>query len=174
MKLSIWVLLFAMIVPSVHAKGNYMSQTGFITATFGVTPPAPKVIWLKGDLKKEIKAILGAPYPKIRLKYWQTADTTAWILDVVGKEKPITAGFVVKGDQIISTTVLAFRESRGWEVKREAFTRQFNGIKLTPSLKLTHHIDGITGATLSVNAMTQMARIALKLNQEVSRNRGPR
>ncbi|RKZ69477.1 MAG: FMN-binding protein, partial [Gammaproteobacteria bacterium] len=33
--------------------------------------------------------------------------------------------------------------------------------------QLDRHIDGISGATLSVKAMTKMARLALLLNHEV-------
>ncbi|MEO1898962.1 MAG: FMN-binding protein, partial [Methylococcales bacterium] len=57
--------------------------------------------------------------------------------------------------------VLAFRESRGWEVKHDFFTDQFKQNTLDSHLKLTQAIDGISGATLSVRALTKTARLAL-------------
>ncbi len=49
--------------------------------------------------------------------------------------------------------VLVFRESRGWEVKYPFFTDQFNQVQLNNEKELNKHIDGISGATLSVNAL---------------------
>jgi hypothetical protein len=59
-----------------------------------------------------------------------------------------------------------FRESRGWEVKYPFFTDQFARIGLTGEGELDRQIDGITGATLSVQAMKRMARVALRLHDE--------
>ena len=41
----------------------------------------------------------------------------AWILEEIGKSKPITMGFVVNAGAIEITRVLVFRESRGWEIQ---------------------------------------------------------
>lgn len=152
---------------SIQAKGQYLSEQAFLSQVFGTTAPSSKSLWLKGQLKQDVKQLLGHNYGKIRIKYWQSAKTTAWVLDQIGKERPITAGFAVKDQQIQHTSVLAFRESRGWEVRRKAFTQQFEFAALTQDNRLSKHIDGITGATLSVNAMNRMAKLALRLHQEV-------
>jgi hypothetical protein len=103
----------------------------------------------------------------LRLKYWEKAGRTAWILEEIGKERPITAGIVVNDSKIESINVLVFRESRGWEVRYPFFTDQFSDATLKEDKQLDRHIDGISGATLSVNAMKKMARLALLLHQEV-------
>ena len=102
----------------------------------------------------------------LRLKYWKKGDRTASILEEIGKERLITAGFVINNNKIESINVLAFRESRGWEVRYPFFTDQFSNASLGEDNLLDRHIDGISGATLSVRAMKKMARLALMLHQE--------
>ncbi|GGA64883.1 hypothetical protein GCM10011369_02850 [Neiella marina] len=161
------LLMLLLASPLALAKGEYMSQSAFLTQAFGESIPARQTLWLRGDLKKDVTALLGHRYGKIRLHYWQQGTTTSWILEQIGKERPITAGFVVDQQRIVQAHVLVFRESRGWEIKRSAFTQQFEFTELTDDNRLSKHIDGITGATLSVNAMNRMAKLALRLDQEV-------
>ena len=97
-------------------------------------------------------------------------NRTVWILERIGKELPITAGFVITDNKIESFKVLVFRESRGWEIRNDFFTRQFDGGQLIEKNKLNHRIDNITGATLSVNAMKKLSRMALYLHQHVISN----
>ena len=82
-------------------------------------------------------------------------------------DEPITIGFEIGDNGIVASRVLAFRESRGWEIRFEAFTAQFEGASLEPSRELDRSIDNITGATLSVNAYKRLARFALWLHQHV-------
>lgn len=76
---------------------------------------------------------------------------------------------MINDNKIESIKVLAFRESRGWEVRHPFFTDQFSDAALKENKQLDKHIDGISGATLSVKAMTKMARLALFLHQEIER-----
>ena len=78
---------------------------------------------------------------------------------------------VVNEGVIEDIRVLVFRESRGWEVRYPFFTDQFKTRRLTDDGKLDGHVDGITGATLSVRAMTKMARAALLLDQHARETR---
>ncbi|HID81238.1 MAG TPA: FMN-binding protein [Thiotrichales bacterium] len=151
------------------SKGVYKTNEQFLQEIFheGIIPET-QVIWLSGDLKDEIKNILGHPYDKLRVKYWQKKNRTAWVLEEIGKEKPITVGFVVNDNELENVEVLAFRESRGWEIKHPFFTRQFKGVALKNKSGLNKNIDGITGATLSVSAMTRLSQMALYLHQHVT------
>ena len=103
----------------------------------------------------------------ILVKYWQQGTKNAWILHEVGKEKLITVGVVIENSSIKRLKVLALRESRGWEVKHEFFTRQFSGLTINPQYALDQHVDGISGATLSVRALKKIARISLYLEQQL-------
>lgn len=64
--------------------------------------------------------------------------------------------------------MLIYRESGGWEVRYPVFTDQFRQASLTENGKLDVTIDGMFGATLSVNALTRLARVALYLDSQVS------
>ncbi len=163
-------LLLAMLfgLPGAIALARGINQTpdAFIQETF-LEPPKPKVIWLTDDLKKEIEKILQHPYAKLRVKYWQQDSKSAWVLDEIGKEKPITVGVIINDGKIANLRVLAFRESRGWEVEQPFFTRQFRQSSLRKDNRLNRNIDGITGATLSVRALKKLARMALLLDQKI-------
>ena len=148
------------------AEGAYQTTEAFLDEIFSGEPPSPDVVWLRGEVKETTAEILGHAYPGIRVRYWGKADRTAWVLEEVGKTQPITVGLVVNENALESIRVLAFRESRGWEVRYAFFTDQFPGIKLTDQYKLDRHIDGISGATLSVRALKKLSRLALYLHQQ--------
>ncbi len=160
--------LLILIAPLVPAKGVYQSPEDFINLTFHGNPPDSGRVIVKGDLSNGIKTILGERYRKIRIPYWRDGDRTVWILERIGKELPITAGFVVSNNQIENFKVLIFRESRGWEIRNDFFTRQFDGAHLGDKGELNQSIDNITGATLSVNAMKKLSKMALYLHQHVT------
>lgn len=148
---------------SVSARGVYQTNEDFLTETFDGDVPKSKVIWVKGELRKTIADILGHKYSGLRIRYWDNGERSAWILNEIGKEQPITFGIVISEGKIDHVKVLAFRESRGWEIKHPAFTQQFENAKLVGQ-QLDRHIDGVSGATLSVWAMTAVTRLALYLD----------
>jgi len=138
----------------------YQEPDAFVAEVFG-SKPAPKVLWLTKDLQAQAAAILGHPPAQLRQRYWSDAHRSVWILEEIGKEEFITAGFVVVDGRIDHVRVLIYRESRGQEVRFPSFLKQFKEAKLAPGDRLDREIDGITGATLSVAAMERMARLAL-------------
>ena len=92
-------------------------------------------------------------------------NKTAWVINEIGKEQPITIGVVVDGGKVDFVDILTYRESRGYEVRHDFFTRQFKGAALKGD-KLTNRIDGISGATLSVWAVTNVSEWALYLHAQ--------
>ena len=128
------------------------------------TPPAMHQLWLTPAVKSRLQAILGHPYPGLRVRYWESGGKTAWVLDETGKEQPITAGIVIKQGKVESLEILAYRESRGSEVQQSFFTHQFEQAALDRRDALDKKVDGISGATLSVSAVSRMARAALALD----------
>lgn len=166
-------LIFALLTwlcaySTVSARGVYLEPVTFINNVFSGQPPSPNKLTIKGELAQDIKSILEHRYKKIRLSYWQQQQRTVWILEEIGKERPITAGFVVENNKIQDFKVLVFRESRGWEIRNEFFTRQFSGATLVSNTRLDRRIDNITGATMSVNAMKKLSRMALYLHNHVT------
>jgi FMN-binding protein len=155
------VLLAAALVPLVAAWAEVIQDPdAFVAEVFGARP-APKVLWLTPDIQAEAKAILGHAPAQLRQRYWADAHRSVWILEEIGKEEPITAGFVVADGRVDHVRVLVYRESRGGEVRHPAFAKQFKDAKLAKGDRLDREIDGIVGATLSVGAMERMARLAL-------------
>jgi len=165
---SIWAQTLTFVVLlvlafSVSARGVYQTDEAFLAETFDGNVPKSKVIWVKGDLRETISDILGHPYSGLRIRYWQHDGRSAWILNEIGKEQPITFGIVIEASKISHVKVLAFRESRGGEIRHPAFTQQFKEASLVGQ-ELDRHIDGVSGATLSVWAMTAVTRLALYLD----------
>ena len=147
--------------------GRYLEVEDYLASSFPTGAPEVNTLWVAGDLRKEVEQTLGHRFAKLRTRYWYDGETSAWILDEIGKELPITIGVTVRNDAIVSVQVLEFRESRGWEVRYPFFTDQFHEARLAGTDQLDRNIDGITGATLSVGAVTRMARVALILHENI-------
>ncbi len=161
-------LLFVIFLFSFAAfSEQYQTQDDFLKEIFAGNPPKPKILWVNKNLKKQVEKILQHKPGFLRTRYWQKDALTVWILDEIGKTQPITIGVVIDKNKITRIKVLAFRESRGWEVKHDFFTDQFKSAELTSDLKLDKPIDGISGATLSVYALNKIARLALFFNQHI-------
>lgn len=153
------------------AKGVYLTSEAFLQQSFGSSSPASRTLWLDDADKQQAKAIFQRDYVGFRVRYWQEGQKTAWLLDEIGKTRPITFGVVISGDKIENVSVLEFRESRGSEIREPFFTGQFVGVKLRgEGADLSDSVDGITGATLSVRAATRVARFALYLSTQVTSN----
>lgn len=161
--------------PQIHAAALSQESAAFLASQLPDNPNK-QYQWLTGEIKKQVIRILDHPYPTLRVPYWQSGRDddrkTVWILEEIGKHKPITVGIVIQNQQIKSLRILKFRESRGWEVELPSFTRQFDGIAFkTPTdlnnTELTGYIDGISGATLSVRAVTKLSKLALLLQLHI-------
>lgn len=168
-KLALLCLIFLLTTTTSHARGVYQTNDAFLAEVFNGTLPQSDVVWMRGDVRQTVADILGHPYAGLRIRYWREGQRSAWILEEIGKEEPITFGVVIDGDRVEQVKVLAYRESRGGEVKYPAFTQQFQNVGLVDN-RLDKHIDGITGATLSVRAMTNVVRLALYLDSFISQS----
>ena len=113
-------------------------------ATLNITP----------QMNARIKGIMGHSIGR-SVRYRKSGGSTIWVLNRIGKVKPITAQFTVSGGRISSARVLAYRESHGHEVKRSSFLGR---------LRSSCNAPNISGATLSVNSMRRMCRLAKYLH----------
>lgn len=155
------LLLASTLATSAQAIEQYLKPEHFLAEVFTENVPKSEVLWVTKDIAKQAEKILGHASNQLRQRYWKGAGKSAWILDEIGKEEPITAGFVVSDGKILQVRILTYRESRGGEVRYPAFLKQYQGVELLVDHYLNRNIDGISGATLSVNAMNRMARLAL-------------
>ena len=143
---------------SAGEAGRYVETDDYLRSVFATEVPTAKTLWVAGDLRADVDRLLGHRFAALRVRYWFDGAMSAWILDEIGKEQPITIGVSVSDGAISSVQVLEFRESRGWEVRYPFFTDQFVDARLGPDKRLDRRIDGITGATMSVSAVTRESR----------------
>ncbi len=153
-------------VAAVHAPAA--APPPFVSAAFE-DPPEPSVLEIRGPLATNVASILGHVYPHPRVDYWLAGGKTVWILEGRGRSGRFTAGFVLDGGRIAASDVLVYAGDRGREIRSRSFLRQFNGVALRENRELDRKIDGITGATISVDAMENLVRLALCLDYHVRR-----
>jgi hypothetical protein len=135
----------------------------FVAAAFNAPPP-PRTLSLTGETAQAAARLLGHPVHQPTVTFWREDGVTVWILTARGKAHPMTAGFVVAQGRLMNSALLESRDQRVKAVRTEAFLNQFKGATLDRDRKLDRSIDGITGASISVNAMKNMARLALYLD----------
>ena len=152
-----------------NEAGRYLSVSEFLDGVYPEGAPAVQTLWVHGNLRDSVESTLGHKFGSLRVRYWYDGETSAWILDEIGKELPITIGVAVDQEKIQDVRILEFRESRGWEVRYPFFTDQFRQAKLRNDGRLDRKIDNITGATLSVKAVTRIARVALLFHDHVAK-----
>ncbi len=166
------LIFFSIISLTSQARGVYQQPDAFLAEIFNNKIPKAQFIWFTGEVGKTIKSILSHKPSSLRTRYWLQEKRSVWILEEIGKEKPITVGFIINNGEIERVKVLIFRESRGWEIKRDGFTKQFQALTLEKENQLSRSIDSISGATLSVNAVTKLSRVALYLDSQVMKKNG--
>lgn len=78
----------------------------------------------------------------------------AVVAEEVGKYRPITFLVGTGPDRsVLEVEVLVYRESRGGEVRKSRFLRQYRGKTTEDPIRINRDILNIAGATLSVRAM---------------------
>jgi Na+-translocating ferredoxin:NAD+ oxidoreductase RnfG subunit len=88
----------------------------------------------------------------------------ATVLNVIGKEQPITFMVAVSPDgAVIGVQVMTYRESQGSEIRSKRFLEQFAGKMLTAPLKMGRDVHGISGASLSSRSTAYAVKKALAL-----------
>jgi FMN-binding protein len=79
----------------------------------------------------------------------------AAIGNVLGKDLPITFLVAIDPtDRLKDVDILVYREPYGGEVAYEPWRRQFRGKSVNDSLRVGREIRSISGATISVHAVT--------------------
>jgi len=86
----------------------------------------------------------------------------AVVREVKGKDQPITFLVAIDtADRLRDVDILVYREPYGGEVAYDAWRRQFRGKSTENALQVGRDIRTISGATISVNAVTLGVRTAL-------------
>jgi hypothetical protein len=146
--------------------GGGGAMPGFVKDGVG-TEAVQRTLALDEEARKEALRIMGVRYPESSVTYWHSDARTGWVLQGRGRSGEFTAGFVVAAGRIVDCHVLEYRESRGRDIRSKRFLRQFRDAALRDDQQLDRRIDGITGATISVKSITNLARLALYFDQEI-------
>ena len=163
---SLLVIAFALAGSATAGERVYKKPSDFIKGAFGGKIPPTSVMSMSGEVKARAKKIMAHNYRQSRVRYWKQGKRSVWILEEIGKTKPITTGFIVESGKIKSVEILIYRESHGWEVSKPFFTRQFSRATLKSGDQLSKGIKNVAGATLSVRAVSKLARLALYLDSK--------
>lgn len=90
----------------------------------------------------------------------------AVICEEIGKHRPIT--FIVSAapdGKVLDVAIMSYREPVGGEIRQEKFLDQFSGKNLRNPILQYRDIHNISGATLSVQALSRGVRKALAVMQ---------
>jgi len=80
----------------------------------------------------------------------------AYLDNVMGKSQPITFAVLFNADGIIvNSHIVKYREPIGGEVSHKNWLNQFSGRTKDSTYNVGKDIDGISGATISVNAVSR-------------------
>ncbi|MCK6447022.1 MAG: FAD:protein FMN transferase [Planctomycetes bacterium] len=153
------ILALAAATPAASG-GNYLTRPQALEAAFpGARSFAPVELPREPKAQEELRRasrLRGLPR-SIHEARNEHGAVLGWAVerDVIGKSEPITYLLAVNADQrVLSVEILAYRESHGGEIRREAFRKQFVGKTDDSELTLGRDVRNITGATLSCRAIT--------------------
>jgi len=116
---------------------------------------------LDEKIKSTIQTLTKQKFYRDKLYYWIISDNDstiayAFIDNVIGKSMPITF-MVIMGinGNIINTTIIKYREAYGGEIRHLGWLAQFNNRNNQSGYIVGKDIDGISGATISVNSISK-------------------
>ena len=116
---------------------------------------------LNTELKILVQNKVKQRFYRDELYYWNISnnDTTiayALMDNVLGKSMPITFLVILNNEgNILASEVIKYREAYGSEVGNKNWLAQFTHFNDTTDFKVGKNIDGISGATISVNSLSK-------------------
>ena len=118
-----------------------------------------KIKLMKSEQKKAEKAVR-QHFFRPELYTWKmelNGNVKFAVLDnVVGKVQPITFLMIfTESFKIEHVEVIKYRESHGYEVRNESFLNQYMGKSKQSNFSIGEGVDGISGATISVNSLSR-------------------
>lgn len=152
----IWILIPVAAVSTAAYATTYMTVEQAQAAMF------PGAVWTRAFMtltQQQIAAIAtrtGVSVRKTDVQVWKSADGGYFIVDqAIGKHELFTIALGLSATGAVKgIEILDYKESYGYEVRNEAWRKQFTGKTPTDSLKLGDNIKNISGATLSCQHVT--------------------
>lgn len=138
----------------------------------------PHPVDLSADQLAEAQKLAGRAFREDDYRFWigrkgEEVIGYATVLEVVGKERPITFMIGIQpSGEIMGVEVLVYRESRGSEIRNPRFMAQFVKKKVSNPLRLGDDVESVSGATLSSRAATYAVKKALAIFEVVFKKGG--
>jgi hypothetical protein len=136
-----------------------------VQAATGQSAPPKKVDASLGRIfgrELHLDSIAADTSSVIRVRRGDSLVGYAIVRNAMGRDQPIT--YLVAVDTslaLLDIDILVYRESYGGEVAYEPWRRQFRGRRPGAALEVGREVRGISGATISVNAVTAGIRRSL-------------
>lgn len=172
--ISIFVCVFIVVFSTVLYAKIYQSAEKYLKKIFrDMKKIEMKVIELTKDNKKKIEKGLGYKIVEDNFTFYigkakDDTDIYCVILVENGKHGSIIFAVAVTEDgHIKNMAVLESKEVKGAKIAKRRFLRQFTGKTSKDPIRLKRDINAITGATISSNAATRVARKALVVWEEL-------
>ena len=156
-----WLPMAALMAASAPVQATvYLSIEDAQRAMFGDAAMTAQPLSLDPAQMKAIEQASGVAVRGSLVRAWRAADGGWFLLDaVIGKSELITyaIGLDAQG-RVKQVEVLEYRESHGGEIRYPGWRKQFVNKKAGDELRVGDDIDGISGATLSCEHVTDGIR----------------
>ena len=155
-----WLLIPVAVISTSAYATTYMTVEQAQAAIFPGATLTAAPLTLTPDQTSAIEKKSGVNVLEKEVKLWKTGDGGYFIVDeVVGKHEFFTIAVGLKNDgSVKQIEILDYRETYGYQVREEAWRRQFVGKTSADHLKLTDDIKNIGGATLSCKHVTDAVK----------------
>jgi Na+-translocating ferredoxin:NAD+ oxidoreductase RnfG subunit len=139
---------------------TYMTVEQAQAAMFPGAQLTRAFVTLSKDQALAIEKRTGVSVRKPEVQVWKSANGGYFIVDeAIGKHEFFTIALGLNADSSVKQIeILDYKESYGYEVRNEAWRKQFTGKTSTASLKLGDDIRNISGATLSCRHVTDAVK----------------
>ena len=162
-----WLLMPAAVIaaPICAYATQYLTVEQAQQAIFPGAGFTPAFITINDAQRKEIERRTGVNVRVRDQRVWRVSTGGFFIVDeVVGKHEFITYATGLDSDgSVRQIEIMDYRESYGYEIRNEAWRRQFIGRRDGDPLKLDVDIQNIGGATLSCRHITDGVKRLLAL-----------
>jgi Na+-translocating ferredoxin:NAD+ oxidoreductase RnfG subunit len=138
----------------------YLSVEQAQKLMFGEQVLTPLLLTLTAEQVAAVEHDSGVRVISRSLRAWRAADGGAFLVDaVIGKHDLITYALAIGADgKLRQVEIMEYREAYGGDVRNPRWRAQFNGKQHGDSLQVGEDIQGISGATLSCEHVTEGIR----------------
>jgi len=142
----------------------YLSVEEAQKLMFGEQALAPLPLALNAEQTAAVEKDTGVKVYPGALRAWKAADGYFFVDAVIGKHDLITYAVALGLDgKVRQVEILEYREAYGGEVRNPRWRKQFAGKQHGDALHLGQDIQGISGATLSCEHVTDGIRRLLAI-----------